>query len=146
MCSLVIIKQFFLDHYVADSTFFNTLVAPLKGKTWINSDDFLLSMIAVQVKGGNTVKNRIIRKNEGQWSTQQMLCKVYAVFFNVIRFMDGEEVGRDGLERMAGMMYNKSRPQVQNFVDGILLRVNDSKKGHVVKLSCNDFFKIIVKD
>ena len=60
--------------------------------------------------------------------------------------MDGDELGKDSLERMASMASNKPKPQIQAYVAKLLQKASELKNSAVLKVSLSEFFKIIAKD
>ena len=75
-CNILIIKQFFLDCYVCESRFYLDLINPIKSMTWITADDLVVALLAVKIKGDNTlIPSALKNKIERQASVQHSICK-----------------------------------------------------------------------
>lgn len=77
-CSPLIIKQFFLDCYVGELSFFKALCQPLENKNWISCEDFHESFESIQSRDNRFLvkKNRVNGDNNQNSYVQKLICKV----------------------------------------------------------------------
>lgn len=77
-CSPLIIKQFFLDCFVGEASFFKALCRPIEKKNWVSCEDFQECFDSIQLRDKRFLmqKNRVNgEKNEDSY-VQKLICKV----------------------------------------------------------------------
>jgi len=76
-CSPLIIKQFFLDCFIYQSSFFYTISLPILNKDWVSCEEFQECFENIQSPNTSFLptKNRVIPKKKENFTIQKLICK-----------------------------------------------------------------------
>jgi hypothetical protein len=145
---IYVIKQYWFDCCVSFQGFFNMLMAPMQGKTWVNCEDFLRSIEAVHQR--NICRIFLPPKEEKKISMnlkiQKFLCKGYLVFFCVVQ-NEYVEMNIESLIKVAELsnrMCKAKQHDALTIANTFLTRANNRRKEVRSYITLKEFIALLL--
>ena len=144
--SIAAVKQFFLDCYACDAKFFTLVLEPIKGRDWVNSEQFVKCFEGIH--NGSNWKFFSVKKikldEKDNLMRLKLICKGYLVFYCVVMFEKEDDLDREALKKALNMVEKHTNVHLEMLADLYLSKVREAKPYGPSKISFQDYYNIIV--
>ncbi|CAG9332500.1 unnamed protein product [Blepharisma stoltei] len=137
-----LIKQFFLDCYTCDHSFWSLIIDPISNKPWVDIELFKTCLENLQESHNWNLfsPKKINKKKKNLWQIQK-----YLFFFSFIQKTAGDELDRDQLMEALSMADKAAKYQIVMLSDIIFQKLNESEGCMVKYINFEQFKSLIVE-